>query len=78
MEQVWRAFDVSGDGVINLEELKEGLETLNLISEYSLTDDQINILYKALDKDGDGLVQYAEFLEAFQIEDRGVHKLQKL
>ena len=55
----FKAFDLNGDGFITPEELKTVLNKQNA----SLNDDQVNAFLKAADTNGDGKIDYPEFLK---------------
>ena len=55
--------------MVDLEEFKEGLESLEIFKKYSLTDGQIEELYKMIDSDNNGVIDYDEFLHSFEIID---------
>lgn len=54
-------------GTIDTLEFKEGLESLNVLKDYPLSDLQIKQLFKYIDKDGNGKIEYAEFLSSFEV-----------
>jgi len=63
-EAVWaafRVFDKNGDGTITQSELKQVLESKNL--DTVATRKQIQELLKEVDQNGDGQIDFAEFLE---------------
>jgi Ca2+-binding EF-hand superfamily protein len=62
MKEAFRAFDADGDGTITQEEFKAGLRSLQL----KITEDQIDDLVGSIDQDGDGNLDYLEFVEQFQ------------
>ena len=61
--------DLDGSGKIDIEELRTGLEALNILLAHPLTEDQIKTLHQHIDKDNDGLISYDEFLDSFSIVD---------
>jgi len=69
IRNAFRMFDQDNSGSINKEEFRAGLSTFNLILDSPLTEDQIEDLLKHLDKNGDGILSYKEFLEGFQVVD---------
>lgn len=62
MKEAFRAFDADGDGTITQDEFKAGLRSLQL----KITEDQIDDLVGSIDQDGDGNLDYLEFIEQFQ------------
>lgn len=61
--------DLDGSGKIDVEELRTGLEALNVLLSNPLTDEQIKILHEYIDKDKDGFISYEEFLDSFSVVD---------
>lgn len=61
--------DLDGSGMIDIEELRTGLEALNILLAHPLTDEQIKTLHQHIDKDKDGFISYEEFLDSFSIVD---------
>ncbi|KAL0084951.1 hypothetical protein J3Q64DRAFT_1640585, partial [Phycomyces blakesleeanus] len=57
--KVFGILDRDNDGVINSEDLQQGL----LLFGESATDEEIDIMIKAADVDGDGLLNFEEFLK---------------
>ena len=55
--QAFKLFDKNGDGMIDLHELKEAMETLQLEQDPT----KVEQLFKDLDKNGDGTIDYVEF-----------------
>mmetsp|Transcript_27872 Transcript_27872/g.43490 ORF Transcript_27872/g.43490 Transcript_27872/m.43490 type:complete len:86 (+) Transcript_27872:80-337(+) len=72
LEYAFRFFDQQGKGYVTIDEFKAGIRALNAsVKEVSgksapLTDDQMEVLVGFIDKDGDGNVDYEEFLSAFK------------
>jgi Ca2+-binding EF-hand superfamily protein len=60
MASAFRMFDTNNDGVVSREEFREGLQALAGLSASSLTDMQCDEIMRALDKDGNGVVDFAE------------------
>jgi calmodulin len=60
--EAFRIFDRNGDGFITEEELRQAL--LNLGER--LTGEQIKDMLNAADKDGNGLIDYSEFVAMMQ------------
>jgi len=69
LETVFYFFDSNGDGVISLEEFREGCRLLNknLHPDYQLTD--IEHTLELMDFDGSGTIDINEFFETFRILD---------
>ena len=55
--QAFKLFDKNNDGMISLEELKQAMATLSLETD----PDKVEQLFKDLDKDGSGTIDYIEF-----------------
>merc|ERR1712039_927338 len=57
LEDMFRLLDKNGDGVLSLQEVQEGIAGSSVAS-------QLEWLFLELDTDGDGELQYTEFLAA--------------
>lgn len=68
-------FDLDGSGTVSSEEFRLGLRALTGALGAPLTDMQAQELLKALDKNGDGQLSYAEFLDGFRIVDTKTAKV---
>ena len=55
--QAFKMFDINGDGMIDIEELKGAMKELDLEQD----PDKVEQLLKELDKDGNGVIDYVEF-----------------
>ena len=55
--QAFKLFDTNNDGMISPEELKKAMATLNLETDPA----KVEQLFKDLDKDGSGTIDYIEF-----------------
>ena len=71
-----RYFDSNGDGVLSPQEFTTAVRALASMSAeegdapaLDLSTEQIERLAAALDKDGDGFIDYDEFLEALETSD---------
>jgi len=69
LETVFYFFDSNNDGVISLDEFREGCRLLNknLHPDYHLTD--VEHMLKLMDFDGSGTIDINEFFETFRILD---------
>ena len=63
---LFRGFDHNGDGCISVTELKDMLLE---VFEEKTTADEIDMMIKAADTDGDGKVDFKEFLEVMSYDD---------
>ena len=61
LSEMFRAFDKNSDGKIDKVELKEGYE--NLLGKI-MSDDEIEAIFKKIDVDSSGFIDYNEFLGA--------------
>jgi len=68
LKAVFRDMDKDRSGKIDPQEFKAGLEAMNILLQNPMTDSQIAKLHKAVDKDGDGGVDYEEFLKCFEVK----------
>lgn len=59
LEQVFRKFDVNGDGKISSSELGSILSSLG----HDATEDELRKMIKEIDSDGDGFIDFEEFVE---------------
>ncbi|XP_047313455.1 probable calcium-binding protein CML25 [Impatiens glandulifera] len=59
LKQVFKKFDVNGDGKISSSELGSMLGNLG----HPATDEELNKMIRDMDKDGDGFIDLAEFIE---------------
>ena len=64
LEAAFKAFDVDGDGTVTPDEFRTGLRSLQL----KLTAEQIEEVVDLIDKDGDGNLDYMEFVEQFEVQ----------
>jgi len=81
LQYAFEYFDANGDGVLSLQEFKTALEALRSLPApegakaqekttlMELTHEQVLRLVKALDRDGDGFIDYSEFLKALETRD---------
>lgn len=58
---MFKAFDTNGDGMLSKEEIKNGYEK---VFGYSINEEQITAMFKAVDLDGSGYLDYSEFVVA--------------
>jgi Ca2+-binding EF-hand superfamily protein len=68
LKAVFREMDTDHSGNIDVQEFRAGLEAMNILLQCPMTDVQIAKLHKAVDKDGDGYINYDEFLKSFEIK----------
>eukprot|EP00049_Salpingoeca_infusionum_P016336 m.332650 g.332650 ORF g.332650 m.332650 type:complete len:1757 (-) comp16061_c1_seq5:1063-6333(-) len=60
--EVFRMFDVNGDGTISVDELRQALQS----AQDDLHEDDINELIGTIDENGDGNIDFTEFLHMMQ------------
>ena len=63
-------FDTDKSGTIEREEFQCALTHLNRAFKHPLTVAQVDCLFDAIDEDGNGAIEYREFLGAFRLVDR--------
>lgn len=73
---LFRALDVSGDGLLQIEEFVSGLEQIPGVTGLTvegvpLTHEKLVTLVHAIDVSKNGNVNYLEFLQAFQLSEDG-------
>eukprot|EP00753_Platysulcus_tardus_P018617 PLAT6971.1.p1 GENE.PLAT6971.1~~PLAT6971.1.p1 ORF type:complete len:894 (+),score=532.56 PLAT6971.1:35-2716(+) len=64
-----RVYDTTGGGRVRVDDFHRVLDVLGPIFERPLTDFQVAALCKTLDRDGDGFIDYNEFLEGMRVRD---------
>jgi protein phosphatase len=69
LRSAFRMFDTDNDGKVTAEEFQSGLKAINALLDNPLSEMQVDQLMKSLDRNGDGSLDYKEFLEGFQIVD---------
>lgn len=76
MQRAFEYFDANGDGSLTPEEFRTALTALSEMPKGTVdgfrlefTDEQINHLIDALDRDGNGVIDYDEFLQALETSD---------
>jgi Ca2+-binding EF-hand superfamily protein len=69
LNAAFEKFDLDHSGTISTAEFRVGLRALTGALGSPLTDLQADELLRALDKNGDGQLSYAEFLDGFKIVD---------
>jgi len=69
LKSVFRDMDKDRSGTIDVQEFRAGLEAVNILLANPMTDMQIAKLLKAAaDKNGDGVINYDEFLKCFEVK----------
>lgn len=69
LRAIFVMFDVDNSGKVSAEEFRRGMKALENVVGSTLTSAETDALMKALDKDGDGRLSYAEFFDSFRIVD---------
>jgi len=64
---LFRKFDLNGDGKIDKSEFKTSLKTVNSLLGTPINQEQIEVLYKTIDSDNNGSIDYAEFFDIFKV-----------
>jgi len=64
-------FDTDRSGKISRDELRIGLNSISSLTGSPLTEGQADELMRALDTNGDGEIDWAEFVNAFRLVDTG-------
>lgn len=59
MRQAFKVFDIDGNGVIDAQELRLTMRNLG----ENLTDEDVKAMIRAADKNGDGKIDYEEFIK---------------
>jgi Ca2+-binding EF-hand superfamily protein len=61
--EIFKTFDTDGSGELSNLEFKNALRSLNI----ALTAKEIDLILNYCDNSGDGVVNYREFVEKFQL-----------
>ncbi|KAF0696480.1 Aste57867_12775 [Aphanomyces stellatus] len=67
IRKCFRMFDQDSSGVVDCKQFRRGIAEFNSILDSPLSEDQIEALLAHLDKNGDGLINYVEFLQGFHV-----------
>ncbi|XP_035692248.1 calmodulin-beta-like [Branchiostoma floridae] len=59
LQETFSKHDKDGNGVLDKEELKEAIKSIGMVH----SDKHIDFMVKIADKNGDGVIQYEEFVE---------------
>eukprot|EP00762_Andalucia_godoyi_P002862 ANDGO_04391.mRNA.1 Calmodulin-like protein len=62
ISNLFREFDENGDGVISVDEFRNGLQSLGV----HLPEDRFQVLVKKTDRDGDGEIDFGEFVQVMK------------
>lgn len=72
LRSAFRMFDTDNDGRVTAAEFQSGLKAINALLDSPISEMQVEQLMASLDRNGDGSLDYKEFLEGFQIIDGSV------
>ncbi|XP_023985505.1 uncharacterized protein [Physeter macrocephalus] len=62
LRTAFHAFDLDGNGLINVDELKQAMTQLEEVSQEEVSQEELAILIREADVDRDGRVNYEEFV----------------
>ncbi|KAL0484985.1 calmodulin [Acrasis kona] len=65
MRQVFKVFDINGDGFVSISEMKNIMSKLGL--GIMMNEDELRSLFKLVDKDDDGHINFDEFVQLFSM-----------
>jgi len=76
MVLLFRGLDISGDGMLQVEEFVHGLEQLPGITDLKvqgkpLDKEMLMAIARAIDASNNGTINYLEFLKAFEVDQKG-------
>ena len=71
LTSVLRAWWLAVDGVISKDEFRQGMQALATLQSNTITDGQADEMLPVLDVNGDGQIDWAEFVGAFRLVDSG-------
>ena len=69
LRRLFASFDCDGNGYVDQEEFRRGMEMFNESLNCPLSSHQISCLQKVFDSDGDGRIKYDEFFETLSVLD---------
>lgn len=77
--KIFKEYDLNSDGVLTIEETKKLVQaTIQKSSKKKITDESIEELFDEIDMDGNILINFTEFLAAFQCYQHALRKEQIL
>eukprot|EP01028_Stygiella_incarcerata_P005960 TRINITY_DN2459_c0_g1_i1.p1 TRINITY_DN2459_c0_g1~~TRINITY_DN2459_c0_g1_i1.p1 ORF type:complete len:1822 (-),score=519.58 TRINITY_DN2459_c0_g1_i1:603-6068(-) len=65
IHDLFREFDVNHDGILTMNEFRTGLSRLGV----DMSDDKFKVLARVADADGNGEIDYGEFVRVMRLED---------
>ncbi len=64
LKEIFQSIDKNGDGSLSIDELKNGLDLINKKKNLNMSEEELCNIFKAIDLDSNGVINYNEFIAA--------------